>query len=100
MLSTFTVPSKVTKTLVCYGNKCPITEILINEMGFWNTVHKQNVSSGTLDGKDMLACCQVDDFAVGAEAPNTTKLFVMKISEHVQAKCAAMGIETKGGLHQ
>ena len=79
---------------------CLITEILINKMGFRNTVHEQNIYSGTNDGKDVLVCRQVDDFAVGAESPNAAELFITKIHEHVQAEYAAMGIETEGGLYQ
>ena len=77
-----------------------ITEILIDKMGFWNTVHEQNICSGTIDGKDVLVCHQVDDFAVGTESPDTAELFITKICEHIQAEHAAMGIETEGGLHQ
>ncbi len=77
-----------------------ITEILIDRMGFRNTVHERNIYSGTIDGKDVLVCRQVDDFAVGAESPDTAELFITKIREHVQAEYAAMGIETEGGLYQ
>ena len=69
-------------------------------MGFRNTVHEQNIYSGTIDGRDMLVCRQVDDFAVGAELPDTAKLFIAKILEHIQAEYAAIGIETEGGLYQ
>ena len=48
----------------------------------------------------MLVCCQVDDFAVGAESSDAAELFITKISEHVQVEHATMGIETEGGLHQ
>ena len=77
-----------------------ITEILIDKMGFRNTIHKRNIYAGTIDGTDVLVCCQVDDFAVGAESLATAELFITKIHEHVQAECAAMGIETEGGLYQ
>ena len=69
-------------------------------MGFQNTVHEQKICSGTIDGKDVSVCQQVDNFAVGAKSPDTVKLFITKIHAHVQAEHAAMGIETEGGLHQ
>ena len=43
-----------------------ITDILINKMGFKNTVHKKNLYTGTIDGEEVLVCCQVVDFAAGA----------------------------------
>ena len=69
-------------------------------MGFQNTVHEQKICSGTIDGKDVSVCQQVDNFAVGAKSPDTVKLFITKIREHVPANYAAMGIETEGGLYQ
>ena len=69
-------------------------------MGFWNTVYEQNIYSSAIDRKEVFVCQQVDDFAVGAESPDTAELFITKIHEHVQAECVAMGIETKGGLYQ
>ena len=68
-----------------------ITEILVDKMGFRNTVHERNIYAGTIDGKDVLVCRQVDDFAVGAVSPATAELFIAKIREHVQAEYAAMG---------
>ena len=69
-------------------------------MGFHNTVHKRNIYSGTLNGKEVLVCRQVDDFAVGAESPDTAKLFIQEIRKHVQAEYAAMGIKTEQGVYQ
>ena len=63
-------------------------------MGFHNTVHERNIHAGTVDGTDALVCHQVDDFAVGAESPDTAQLFIAKIREHVQAKCAATSAST------
>ena len=77
-----------------------ITEILIDRMGFRNTVHERNIYSGTLNGKDVLVCRQVDDFAVGAESPEIAELFIQEIRKHVQAEYAAMGIETEQGVYQ
>ena len=51
-----------------------ITEILIDKMGFRNTVHERNICDGTVNGTDVLVCRQVDDFAVGAESPDTAEL--------------------------
>ena len=77
-----------------------IIEILIDKMGFCNTIHERNIHSGAIDGKDMLVCCQFDDFAVGAESPDAAELFIAMIREHIQAAHAVMGIETKEGLCQ
>ena len=77
-----------------------ITETLIDKIGFCKAVHERNIYSGTVNGKEVLVCCQIDDFAVGAESPNTAELFITKVRKCIQAECAAMGIETEGGLYQ
>ena len=77
-----------------------ITDILINKMGFKNTAHEKNIYSGVLDGKEILVCRQVDDFAAGSETMKTAELFVAKIREHVRYEFAQMGIETKDGVYQ
>ena len=55
-------------------------------MGFWNTVHEQNVHFSTIEGKVVSVCHQLDDFAFGAESPDTAELLITKIRECVQAE--------------
>ncbi len=77
-----------------------ITDILINKMGFKNTAHEKNIYTGTIDGKEVLVCRQVDDFAAGSADLKTAELFISKIREHVRYEFAGMGIETKEGVYQ
>ena len=77
-----------------------ITDILINKMGFRNTTHEKNLYVGTIDGQEVLACRQVDDFASGAAKKETSKKFIELIRQHVAAEFAGMGIETEEGVYQ
>jgi len=77
-----------------------ITDILINKMKFRNAPHERNIYSGVINGQEVLACRQVDDFAVGALDPSTCKLFIEEIRKHVEAEYAAMGMETSQGVYQ
>jgi len=77
-----------------------ITDILINKMKFRNAPHERNIYSGVINGQEVLACRQVDDFAVGARDPSTCKLFIEEIRKHVEAEYAAMGMETSQGVYQ
>lgn len=77
-----------------------ITDILINKMGFKNTAHERNLYLGHIDGKEVLVCRQVDDFASGAATKETAELFITRLREHVEAEFAGMGIETSEGLFQ
>ena len=77
-----------------------ITDILINKMGLRNTTHERNLYTGTIDGKEILVCRQVDDFAAGAEDLATAELFITKLREHVRCEFAGMGLETHDGVYQ
>ena len=75
-------------------------DILINKMKFHNAPHEQNTYFRVINSQEVLACQQVDDFAVGALDPSTCKLFVEEIRKHVKAEYAAMGMETSQGFYQ
>ena len=77
-----------------------ITDILINKMGFKNTTHEKNLYIGEIDGKEILVCRQVDDFAAGSKSLETAELFIAQIREHVRYEFAGMGIETEQGVYQ
>ena len=59
--------------------ECMITDILINKMGFKNTTHERNIYLGTIDGKEVLLCRQVDDFASGAANRDTAEAFITQV---------------------
>ncbi len=77
-----------------------ITDILINKMGFKNTTHERNLYTGNIDGKEVLVCRQVDDFASGAADKSTAEKFITVLRQHVEAEFAGMGVETPEGTHQ
>ena len=72
---------------------CMITDILINKMGFKNATHKCNLYLGTINGEELIICCQVDDFASGSATRRTAERFLDLVLEHVKAKFAGMGIK-------
>ena len=77
-----------------------ITNILINKMGFENTTHERNLYTGLVDGKEVLVCRQVDDFAAGAAAKETAEKFMSIVRTHVEAEYAGLGIELPEGYFQ
>ena len=77
-----------------------ITDILINKMGFKNTVHERNLYTGTVDGTEVLVCRQVDDFAAGAPSRDAAKKFMDEVRKHVEAEYAGMGMEVPEGIYQ
>ena len=66
-------------------------DILINKMKFKNTAHERNLYQGLIDGKEVLACRQVDDFSIGCKSEETAKEFFRILRQHVETECNAMG---------
>lgn len=77
-----------------------INDILLNKMGFKNTAHEKNLYVGTIDGKEVLVCRQVDDFASAAASKETAKKFITELRKYVETEYAELGIETDGGMFQ
>ena len=77
-----------------------ITDVPINKMGFKNTAHEKNLHSGTVDGKNVLVCRQVDDFASGAADRSTVESFMTQLRSFVSAECTALGLETPEGMFE
>jgi len=48
-----------------------IVGILEDELGFHSMTHERNLYRGEIDGKLVLVCCQVDDFAIASRDPRT-----------------------------
>ena len=78
----------------------PITDVLINKMKFKNTTHEKKLCIGTIDGEEVLACRQVDDFAAGAASKAAAEKFMDVLREHVQSEHDGMGIPSPEGLCQ
>ena len=77
-----------------------ITDILVNKLGFRHTTHERNLYFGSIDGKEVLACRQVDDFASGAKDKPIAEKFITLVQKYVKAEFEGMGIETGEGLYQ
>ena len=77
-----------------------ITDILLNKMGFRNTVHERNLYVGQIDGEEVLVCRQVDDFASAAADKKVAEKFISELRKHVDAEFAGMGVETSSGMFQ
>ena len=68
-----------------------INKILLEELGFKNTTHERNLYRGLVDGKDIIVCRQVDDFAVACEDPATAESFIQFINAKVTTESKGMG---------
>jgi len=77
-----------------------ITDILVNKMDFRHTTHERNLYVGSVDGREVLVCRQVDDFASGASTKEAAERFIHEVQKHVKAEFDGMGIETGEGLYQ
>ena len=77
-----------------------IQDILINKMKFKNTTHEKNLYIGSINGKEVIVCRQVDDFTSGAATKETAELFIARLRRFVEAEFAGMGMETSNGLYQ
>ena len=77
-----------------------ITDILLNKMGFRCTTHERNLYIGMIDGHEIIACRQVDDFASGSASQAGADLFMTTVQKHVEAEFVGMGIVTEQGQYQ
>ena len=77
-----------------------INDILLNKMGFRLTTHERNLYIGQIDGKEVLVCRQVDDFASGAADKSTAEKFLSILRTHVEAEFHGMGVETAKGVYE
>jgi len=57
-----------------------IVGILKDELGFRSTTHECNLYCSEIDGKLVLVCRQVDDFAIASKDPKTADLLISKIN--------------------
>ena len=60
-----------------------IVGILEDELGFRSTTHECNLYCSEIDGKLVLVCRQVDDFAIASKDPKTADLLISKINAWV-----------------
>jgi len=68
-----------------------IVGILEDELGFRSTTHEHNLYCSEIDGKLVLVCHQVDDFAIASEDPKTADLLISKINAHVMTQNKGLG---------
>jgi hypothetical protein len=66
-------------------------------LNFKTTTHERNLYCGTLDGKLVLVCRQVDDFAIGCACVKTAERLIEIINSHVSTKNQGMGTLTASG---
>jgi hypothetical protein len=76
-----------------------ITGILEKELGFRSTVHERNLYRGVIDGKSVLVCRQVDDFAIASHDPATAETLVGLINARVTTVHQGIGLERASGMH-
>jgi len=75
-----------------------VNDILQSKMGFKSTTHERNLYHGTVSGKKVLICRQVDDFAVACTDFAVTRLVISHINKHITTNDMGMGIATSDGL--
>ena len=75
-----------------------INDLLIGKFGFRATTHERNLYRGTVDGKDVLICRQVDDYAVATKDHATAEKLVSVINAHVTTESKGTGDKTPVGL--
>jgi len=68
-----------------------IVGILEDELGFCSTTHECNLYCGEIDGKLILVCHQVNDFAIAAKDPKTVDLLISKINAQVTMQNKGLG---------
>ena len=68
-----------------------INDILINKLGFKNMIHGRSLCQGTIIGKDMLICCQVDDYDVAARDASMFEALTTKINSFVTTENKGIG---------
>jgi len=76
--------------------ECMIVGILENELGFRSTTHERNLYQGKIDGKLLLVCRQVDDFAIAVKDPKTADILINKINARVTTQNKGVGVKYNG----
>lgn len=69
-----------------------ITDIVINKMKFKNTIQERSLYIGVLEGMEILACRQVDDFATGSSKTEGNRVFFRVLSSYVKTELYQLGI--------
>jgi len=74
---------------------CMIVGIL-KELGFCSTTHERNLYWGDINGKLLLVCCQVDNFAIATKIPKTADILIAKINACVTTQNKGIGTKYNG----
>jgi hypothetical protein len=69
------------------------------ELNFRSTTHEQNLYRGTIDGKTVLICHQVDDFAITSRSRAAADKLIATINKHVTTDNQGIGIRGDDGVH-
>ena len=73
-----------------------INAILVDIFGFQATTHERNLYRGRVDGKDVLICRQVDDFAIATHDRKTAELLIKMINSYVTTSSDGIGTKYNG----
>jgi len=65
-------------------------------IGFHSTTHKRNLYQGDIDGKLLLVCHQVDDFAIATKIPKMADILIAKINALVTTQNKGIGTKYNG----
>ena len=57
-----------------------INHLLLDKLGFKNTTHEKNLYSGTISGKPVLVCRQIDDYAIASPDPSASSELICLIN--------------------
>ena len=76
-----------------------IVGILVDQLGFISTTHERNLYRGKIDGKTVLVCRQVDDFAVASSEQSTAQKLIALINEQVTTEDQGIGSIRPSGVH-
>jgi hypothetical protein len=73
-------------------------DFIIHKLKFTTTGHERNLYCGIFQGKLVLVCCQVDDFAIGCSSPATAEALIAAINEHATTTSNGIGVPTAYGI--
>ncbi len=68
-----------------------INNILIIKLRFKNMTHGRSLYWGTINGKDVLICHQVDDYAVAAKDASMVEALTTRINSFVTTENKGIG---------
>ena len=60
-----------------------INGFLVQSLGFKSTTHERNLYRGTVNGHEVLLCCQIDDFAIASTHTTAAAAHIKKIDSKV-----------------